>query len=163
MRPWCHGWPHDRPRPAAGGHDGRHATGASRHRLKQPKLPAARRDYNKFARASTRDGVDHPRTLLRLIDPELRDRKRRTVERRIWAARFPPTKSFNTVDFTAIPGLNKMLMVAGCKYILRRDDIIALGNRGTGKTHVTLALGVGACQKFPRLRSPRLPRWFYSL
>ena len=116
------------------------------------------RDYNKFARACARDGVDYPRTLLRLIDPELRDRKRRTVERRIWAARFPPTKCFNTVDFTAIPGLNKMLMLAGCKYILRRDDIIALGNRGTGKTHVTLALA----KKFPRSRSPRLPRWFYN-
>ena len=117
------------------------------------------RDYNKFARACARDGVDYPRTLLRLIELELLDRERRTVERRIWAARFPPTKSFNTVDFTAVPELDKMLMVAGCKYILRRDDIIALGNRGTGKTHVTLALDVGACQKFPRLRSPRRPRW----
>ena len=98
------------------------------------------REYDKVARASTRDRVDHPRTLLRLIELELLDRERRTVERRIWAARFPPAKSFNTVGFTAVPELDKMLMVAGCKYILRRDDIIALGNRGTGETHVTLAL-----------------------
>ena len=117
------------------------------------------RDYNKIARECARDGVDYPRTLLRLIELELRDRKRRTVERWIWAARFPPTKGFNTVDFTATPELNKMLILAGCKYILRRENIIALGNRGTGKTLVTLALDVGACQKFPRLRSPRRPRW----
>ena len=47
-------------------------------------------------------------------------------------------KSFDTFDFTAIPGLNKMLVLelARCEYILRRENIIALGNSGTGKTHV---------------------------
>ena len=64
-------------------------------------------------------------------------------------ARFPATKSFDTFDFTAIPGLNKMLALelARCEYIPRRENIIALGNSGTGKTHVALALGLAACQK----------------
>jgi DNA replication protein DnaC len=99
-----------------------------------------------------RDGVDHPRYLLRLIELELIDRERRTVERRIRAARFPAVKSFDTFDFTAIPGLNKtmVLELARCEYIQRRENIIALGNSGTGKTHVALALGLAACQKgFP--------------
>ena len=71
------------------------------------------------------------------------------MERRIRAARFPAVKSFDTFDFTAIPGLNKMLVLelARCEYILRRENIIALGNSGTGKTHVALALGLAACQK----------------
>ena len=34
-----------------------------------------------------------------------------------------------------------------CEYVLRRENIIALGNSGTGKTHVALALGLAACQK----------------
>jgi DNA replication protein DnaC len=39
--------------------------------------------------------------------------------------------------------------LARCEYILRRENIIALGNSGTGKTHVALALALGlaACQK----------------
>ena len=82
-----------------------------------------------------------------MIELELLDRERRTVERRIRAARFPATKSFDTFDFTAIPGLNRMLVLARCEYILRRENIIALGNSGTGKTHVALALGLAACQK----------------
>jgi DNA replication protein DnaC len=60
--------------------------------------------------------------------------------------------SFDTFDFTAIPGLNKMLVLelARCEFILRRENVIALGNSGTGKTHVALALGLAACQKgFP--------------
>jgi len=101
------------------------------------------------ARECAETGVDHPRYLLRLIELELIDRERRTVERRIRAARFPAVKSFDTFDFTAIPGLNKMLVLelARCEYILRRDNIIALGNSGTGKTHFALALGLAACQK----------------
>ena len=119
------------------------------HHLKQLKLPTVLREYDKVARECARDGVDHPRYLLRLIELELIDRERRTVERRIGAARFPAVKSFDTFEFTAIPSLNKMLVLelARCEYILRRENIIALGNSGTGKTHVALALGLAACQK----------------
>ena len=119
------------------------------HHLKQLKLPTVLREYDKVARECARDGVDHPRYLLRLLELELIDRERRTVERRIRAARFPAVKSFDTFEFSAIPGLNKMLVLelARCEYILRRENIIALGNSGTGKTHVALALGLAACQK----------------
>ena len=76
--------------------------------------------------------------LLRLVELELIDRERRMVERRIRAARFPAVKSFDTFDFTAIPSLNKPLVLelARCEYVVARDNIIALGNSGTGKTHV---------------------------
>ena len=71
------------------------------------------------------------------------------VERRIRDARFPAVKSLDSFDFTAIPSLNKMLVLelARCEYILRRENIIALGNSGTGKTHGALALGLAACQR----------------
>jgi DNA replication protein DnaC len=119
------------------------------HHLKQLKLPTVLRDHEKVARECARDGVDHPRYLLRLLELELIDRERRTVERRIRAARFPAVKSFDTFDFAAIPSLNKMLVLelARCEYLLRRENIIALGNSGTGKSHVALALGLAACQK----------------
>ena len=58
-------------------------------------------------------------------------------------------KSLDTFDFLAIPALNKMLVLelARSEYVIRHDNIIALGNSGTGKTHVALALGLAACQK----------------
>ena len=119
------------------------------HHLKQLKLPTVLREYDKLARECARDGVDHPRYLLRLVELELIDRERRLVERRIRQARFPATKSLDTFAFTAIPSLNKMLILelARCEYILRRENIIALGNSGTGKTHIALSLGLAACQK----------------
>ena len=119
------------------------------HHLKQLKLPTVLREYDKLARECARDGVDHPRYLLRLVELELIDRERRMVERRIKAARFPAVKSLDTFDFTAIASLNKMLVLelARCEFILRRENVIALGNSGTGKTHAALALGLAACQK----------------
>jgi DNA replication protein DnaC len=118
------------------------------HHLKQLRLPTMLREYDKVARACASEGVDHPRYLLRLVELELLDRERRVVERRIREARFPAVKSFDTFDFTAIPSLNKMLTLelARCEYVLRRDNIIAIGNSGTGKTHTALALGLAACQ-----------------
>jgi len=119
------------------------------HHLKQLKLPTVLREYDKVAQDCAREGVDHPRYLLRLVELELIDRERRMVERRIRQARFPATKSLDSFEFTAIPSLNKMLVLelARCEYILRRENIIALGNSGTGKTHIALSLGLAACQK----------------
>ena len=102
------------------------------HHLRQLKLPTFLREYEKVAAEAAREGLDHPRYLLRLAELELIDRERRMVERRIRASRFPAVKSFDTFDFAAIPSLNKPL---------------ALGNSGTGKTHVALALGLAACQR----------------
>jgi DNA replication protein DnaC len=119
------------------------------HHLKQLRLPTVLREYDKVARECARDGVDHPRYLLRLLELELIDRERRLVERQIRQARFPATKSLDSFVFTAIPSLNKMLVLelARCEYILRRENVIALGNSGTGKTHIALSLGLAACQK----------------
>ena len=119
------------------------------HYLKQLKLPTVLREYDKVARECAQGTIDHPGYLLRLLELELLDRERRVVERRIRAARFPAVKSFDTFDFTAIPSLNKMLVpeLGRCDLITRRENIIALGNSGTSKTHVALALGLAACQK----------------
>jgi DNA replication protein DnaC len=119
------------------------------HHLRQLKLPTFLREYDKVANEAAREGLDHPRYLLRLAELELIDRERRMVERRIRAAHFSAVKSFDTFDFAAIPSLNKPLVLelARCEYVVARDNIIALGNSGTGKTHASLAFGLAACQR----------------
>ena len=37
--------------------------------------------------------------------------------------------------------------LARCEYIQRRENVIAVGNSGTGQTHVALGLGLAACQR----------------
>jgi DNA replication protein DnaC len=93
--------------------------------------------------------VDHPRYLLRLFELEVLDRERKAMERRIRQARFPVLKSLDSFDFLALPSLNKALVLelARCEYIQCKENVLALGNSGTGKTHIALGLGLAACQK----------------
>ncbi len=125
------------------------------HHLKELKLPTFLKEYDKVASRCAAEGVDHPDYLLRLSELELIDRNHRMVDRRIKEARFPTVKSLDTFDFLAIPSLNKALVlelarceyVDRCEYVERRENIIALGNSGTGKTHIALGLGLAACQR----------------
>ena len=117
------------------------------HHLKALKLPTFLREYDKLARQCAAECVDHVRYLVRLAELELIDRERRMVERRIRQAKFPAVKSLDSFDFKAIPSLNKMMVLelARCEYVERRENVIALGNSGTGKTHIALGLGLASC------------------
>ena len=117
--------------------------------LKTLRLPTFLREHDKQARICAAEGVEHVHYLARLTELELIDRERRMVERRIKSAKFPAVKSLDSFDFKAIPSLNKMMVLelARCDWIERRENVIALGPSGTGKTHVALGLGLMACQK----------------
>ncbi len=119
------------------------------HHLKALKLPTFLREYDRLAKQCAEEGTGFLTYLLRLCEQELIDRERRLVERRIRAAHFPTGKSLDSFDFTAIPALNKLLVLelARCEYIAQRENVIALGNSGTGKTHVAFGLGLAVCQK----------------
>src|SRR4030095_5514499 len=98
-------------------------TGSAARRGFGPGVILRRRAYEKLAAEAAREGLDHVRFLLRLAELELIDRERRMVERRIRAARFPAVKSFATFDFSAIPSLNKPLVLelARCESIRPRE------------------------------------------
>jgi len=119
------------------------------HHLKALKLPTFLAEYERQARECATAGIDHTRYLLRLAELELIERERRLVDRRIRAAKFPAVKSLDTFDFLSLPTLNKMLVLelARSEYVIRHENVIALGPSGTGKTHVALGLGLAACQK----------------
>ena len=124
------------------------------HQLKALRLPTMLREYDKLARTCAQEKASFPHYLLRLTELELLDRDRRATERRIRQAKFPVVKSLDSFDFLAIQALNKTLVLelARCEYLARKENILLLGNSGTGKTHIALALGLAACQRGHRVR-----------
>ena len=120
-----------------------------RHHLKKLKLPTVLREHEKLARQCATEGVDHIRYLARLIELELLDREARMIDRRIKAAKFPAVKSLESFDFDALPALNKKLVLdlARGEFVAHRENVIALGPSGTGKTHVASGIGLAACQR----------------
>ena len=124
------------------------------HHLKQLKLPTMLREYVPVAAVCTKDRCDYPTYLLRLAERELIDREQRAAERRIKAARFPVIKTLDTFDFQAQPSINQSLVrqLTVGQYIDRHENVLLVGNSGTGKTHLASALALGACTQGRRVR-----------
>ena len=70
------------------------------------------------------------------------------------SARFPTIKTLETFDFAARPSVNKVLIaeLMRCEYIDKKENILMVGNPGTGKSHLATALAAQACAKGYRVR-----------
>ncbi len=124
------------------------------HHLKSLKLPTMLSECEKIAGRCATDNVDHLGYLLQLCELELIERERRAAERRLKAAKFPTHKTLEEFDFKAQPSINKVLVAELMRgeYIDKRENILLVGNSGTGKTHLATALGIAACGQGKRVR-----------
>jgi DNA replication protein DnaC len=124
------------------------------HYLKQLRLPTMLREYQTTAQTCAKDNKDHIAYLLQLVERETFEREQRAAERRIKSAKFPVVKTLDTFDFAAQPGINKVLVrdLMRGEYLEQHENILFLGNPGTGKTHLATALGHAACAQGKRVQ-----------
>jgi DNA replication protein DnaC len=124
------------------------------HHLKALKLPTFLRDYTSLAAVCSQERCDYPKYLFRLSERELIDRERRATERRIKEAQFPVLKTIETFDFAAQPSINEALVreLLRGEYLSKKENVLLVGNPGTGKTHLATALGYAACTQGKRVR-----------
>ena len=124
------------------------------HYLKQLKLPTMLREHLALAAACAKERADYATFLLRLVERELIDREQRAADRRLKTAHFPVVKTIDTFNFQAQPELNEELVRQLLKgdYIGQRENVLLVGNVGTGKTHLALALAFAACAQGNRVR-----------
>ena len=128
------------------------------HHLKALRLPTMGAECEKVAQRAARENQDHLAYLLQLTELELLERERKAAERRLKAAKFPVMKTLDDFDFTARPSVNKVMIseLARCEFIDRRENILLVGNPGTGKSHLAIALAAAACAKGYRVRFARV-------
>lgn len=122
--------------------------------LKRLKLPAMCAHYQEMARQAEQGNQTYEGYLLVLSELETQQRDENAFKRRVTQAKFPLSKTLDQFDFSAIPALNKakVLNLAQGDYIGNKENLILMGNSGTGKTHLAIALGFIACQQGKTVR-----------
>jgi DNA replication protein DnaC len=106
------------------------------------------------ANSCAKDGRNYGDFLLALTERELIEREQRAAQRRIKSAKFPVIKNLEDFDFDAQPSINETLVrqLATGEYLDGRENVLLIGNSGTGKTHLASALGFTACAQGKRVR-----------
>jgi DNA replication protein DnaC len=84
-----------------------------------------------------------------LIEDELTNRKDNSYKKRFQKAHFPFTKTLEEYDFNFQPTLNhqEIYNLATCEFIRKKENIVFIGPPGTGKTHLSVSIGIKALQQ----------------
>ena len=116
--------------------------------LRELRLPSFVDGWREAADTAAREGTSHAEFLASLVHREVVTRHDRRVQRRIQDAKFPNLKTLDTFDFERQPGLerDRVLELARGHFVERRENAVLLGEIGTGKTHLAIAIGFACCQ-----------------
>jgi DNA replication protein DnaC len=125
-----------------------------KHNLKTLRLPTMLSEYAQLSREAADADENYEQYLLRLTELEVATRTANALAARIKTAAFPVMKDLETYDFSAMPSLSKqkILELARGQWIQENTNACFIGNAGTGKTHLSVALGQAACRVGKRVR-----------
>ncbi|MGK5680174.1 IS21-like element helper ATPase IstB [Actinoplanes sp. URMC 104] len=125
-----------------------------RHRLRLPRAAPAHPDDSPKPRCRPAPAAHLPGFLAELLLAECDERDRRRSERRIRAAGFPREKWLQDFDFEANPSVNPAMIhtLASCAWVRNGEPLCAIGDSGTGKSHLLIGLGAAAAMAGHRVR-----------
>ncbi|HYC09951.1 MAG TPA: IS21-like element helper ATPase IstB [Steroidobacteraceae bacterium] len=121
--------------------------------LRSLKIPGAARSVESLARQAREEKWSYEEFLSEVLAAEQASRHESAVRQRISEARFPEVKTLDTFDFGAAsgPSAPQIAELCGGSFIDRAENIIFAGPIGTGKTHLSIAIGVEAARKRRRV------------
>jgi DNA replication protein DnaC len=111
--------------------------------LKELHLPTVRRCFEEKARQAERETVGYEQYLLELVERECQERREHRIARLLRASRLPLEKTMENFDMKRLPvkAARQVKALLDGTFLDRRENVLAFGNPGSGKTHVLSALG----------------------
>jgi DNA replication protein DnaC len=136
-------------------------TSELRHLFRALKAPAAARALPKLAERARAEDWSYERFAEALLSTEHASREAHGGEGRIKAARFPARKTLEEFDFTFQRSVKKTLIqhLGQLDFLHGRENVVLLGPPGTGKTHLSIALGIRACLAGHRVAFKTATEW----
>jgi DNA replication protein DnaC len=111
--------------------------------LKELHLPTVRDSYEDLAHQAEQEGQSYEQFLFELVEMESQSRRARRLERMLRQSKLPPDKTLASFDLKRIPVKVRQqvkTLVDGA-FLDRKENVLAFGQPGTGKTHVLCAIG----------------------
>lgn len=129
------------------------------------KAPRIAETAAALAQRARDEGWEHERYLAAVLDAEVTARIAHGGENRVKAAHFPQTKTLDDFDFTFQRSVKREVMahLAQLDFLAERKNVVLLGPPGTGKTHLSIALGVAAARKGYRVAFASAQEWVTRL
>lgn len=111
--------------------------------LRELHLPAIRECFEDKARQAERETLGYEQYLLELAERECQERRAQRIKRLLQASKLPLEKTLENFDMSRLPvkaGRQVKALLDG-GFLDRRENVLAFGNPGSGKTHLLSALG----------------------
>ncbi|MFW6224440.1 MAG: IS21-like element helper ATPase IstB [Bacteroidota bacterium] len=127
---------------------------------KELRLPAIRNNYATHAREAIKDKSGYEDYLLALLEDEFETRIKNRKSARIRQAGFPYKKYLQDLQREELPenAQAKIDTLESLEFIKNGQNVILAGNPGTGKTHLSVGLGIKACMEDYRVFFTTVPR-----
>ena len=111
--------------------------------LKELHLPTARACYQELADSARREGLSYEAYLLEVLQRECQGRRQHRMERLLRESRLPVDKSLGAFDLKRLPGKVSAVVraLADGSFLDRKENVLAFGNPGSGKTHLLCGIG----------------------
>ncbi len=127
---------------------------------KELRLPAIRNNYTALARQAIKAKTGYEEYLLTLLEDEFENRVKNRKSARIRQAGFPYKKYLQDLQREELPknAQEKIGVLESLEFIKDGKNVILAGNPGTGKTHLSIGLGIKACMEDYRVFYTSIPR-----
>ena len=112
--------------------------------LRELHLPGVLAGYENLAEVARRESFSYEKYLQEVVEGERQLRHENRVQRLLGQSRLPMEKSLETFDRGRLPlKVNAQLsrLLEG-DFVQRRENVLAFGNPGSGKSHLLCALGL---------------------
>lgn len=118
-------------------------------KLKYCKLSGIIEAFDRVHKETLDNSLSHVDFIDMLLDEEVINRENNRYNRLLKNACFPTIKTIDAFNFSKAPFLNKkeILDLLSLDFLQDNQNIIFIGDQGTGKTHLITAIGVEACKQ----------------